>query len=65
MTATLKAMRVPGVLLVAFAAALWGTRWFMLPNPVYGNWDQILPKTVRERMDLLNRASNPAFVEAK
>jgi len=25
MTATLKAMRVPGVLLVAFAAALWGT----------------------------------------
>jgi len=47
------------------AADLWGTRWFMLPNPVYGSWDQILPKTVRERMDLLKRSSNPAFVEAK
>ena len=47
------------------AADLWGTRWFMLPNPVYGSWDQILPKTVKERMDLLKRASNPAFVKAK
>jgi acid phosphatase len=47
------------------AADLWGTRWFMLPNPVYGSWDQILPKTIRERMDLLKRAGNPAFVESK
>ena len=47
------------------AADLWGTRYFMLPNPVYGSWDQILPKTVKERMDLLKRASNPKFVEAK
>ena len=37
----------------------------MLPNPVYGSWDQILPKTIKERMDLLKRASNPDFVEAK
>jgi hypothetical protein len=37
----------------------------MLPNPVYGSWDQILPKTVKERMDLLKRASNSQFVEAK
>ena len=50
---------------VESAADLWGTRWFMLPNPVYGSWDQILPKTVKERMDLLKRASNPAFVKAK
>jgi 5'-nucleotidase (lipoprotein e(P4) family) len=47
------------------AAQLWGTRWFMLPNPVYGNWDQILPKTAGERLDLLNRASNQEFVKAK
>ena len=43
---------------VESVADLWGTRWFMLPNPVYGSWDQILPKTVKERMDLLKRASN-------
>ena len=49
---------------VESTADLWGIRWFMLPNPVYGSWDQILPKTVRERMDLLKRSSNPAFVEA-
>jgi len=47
------------------ASDLWGTRWFMLPNPVYGNWDQILPKTVKERMDLLKRANNAEFVKAK
>jgi acid phosphatase len=47
------------------AEQLWGTRWFMIPNPVYGNWDQILPKTTRERLDLLNRASNLKFVDAK
>jgi len=44
---------------------LWGTRYFMLPNPVYGSWDQILPKTVKERMELLKRATNLAFVGAK
>lgn len=47
------------------ASELWGTRWFMLPNPVYGNWDQILPKTVKERMNLLKRARNAEFVKAK
>jgi acid phosphatase len=47
------------------AADLWGTRWFMIPNPVYGNWDQILPKTTRERLSLLNRASNLQFVDVK
>ncbi len=50
---------------VESVADLWGTRWFMLPNPVYGSWDQILPKTIKERMDLLKRASNRAFVKAK
>jgi 5'-nucleotidase (lipoprotein e(P4) family) len=50
---------------VESSADLWGTRWFMLPNPVYGSWDQILPRTAQERMSLLKRASNSAFVEAK
>ena len=48
---------------VESAAELWGTRWFMLPNPVYGDWDQILPKTIRERMDLLKRSAKPAFTQ--
>jgi len=50
---------------VESAAELWGTRWFMLPNPVYGSWDQILPKGARERMAHLKRAKNQAFVRAK
>jgi len=50
---------------VESAAELWGTRWFMLPNAVYGSWDQVVPKTVQERVDLLKRANNPSFVEAK
>lgn len=24
-------------------AALWGTRWFILPNPLYGSWERALP----------------------
>jgi len=51
--------------IVESALDLWGTRYFMLPNPVYGSWDQILPKSVNERMELLKRASNSAFVGAK
>jgi len=47
------------------AAQLWGTRWFMLPNPVYGDWDRVLPGEAAERIQFLKRANNPAFVEAK
>jgi acid phosphatase len=50
---------------VESSADLWGTRYFMLPNPVYGSWDQILPKTVQERMGLLKRAVNQGFVRPK
>jgi acid phosphatase len=50
---------------VESSADLWGARYFMLPNPVYGSWDQILPKSINERMDLLRRANNAAFVGAK
>ena len=24
-------------------AVLWGTRWFILPNPLYGSWERALP----------------------
>jgi len=36
----------------------------MLPNPVYGSWDQILPASVQERMSLLKRAKNLASLES-
>jgi acid phosphatase len=48
---------------VETAAELWGTRWFVLPNPVYGDWDRRLPKTVGERLLLLRRAASPTFVK--
>lgn len=48
---------------VESAGALWGTRWFMLPNPIYGDWDQALPKTLSERMLLLRRSAKPAFTQ--
>lgn len=47
------------------SVVLWGTRYFMLPNPVYGSWDQVLPKKVQERMGLLKRATNQEFVKTK
>jgi 5'-nucleotidase (lipoprotein e(P4) family) len=50
---------------VEAALELWGTRWFMLPNPIYGDWDRVLPKEATERIQLLKRAGKPAFVEAK
>ena len=50
---------------VEAAGNLWGTRWFMLPNPVYGDWDRALPDELAERLLFLKRASTPAFVEAK
>lgn len=28
--------------LVEEHAAWWGTRWFMLPNPMYGSWDDVI-----------------------
>jgi 5'-nucleotidase (lipoprotein e(P4) family) len=26
--------------IIGRTAALWGTRWFMLPNPMYGSWER-------------------------
>jgi len=45
------------------AATLWGTRWFMLPNPVYGDWEHTLPTTVSERIQLLRHSSRPGFAQ--
>jgi len=50
---------------VEAAAELWGTRWFMLPNAVYGDWDRVLPNEAAKRIQFLKRANNPAFVDAK
>ena len=48
---------------VESAAGLWGTRWFMLPNPVYGDWEHALPATVSERIQLLRHSSRPGFAQ--
>ncbi|MCI0423789.1 MAG: hypothetical protein L0387_05210 [Acidobacteria bacterium] len=45
------------------AGEQWGSRWFMLPNPVYGDWDRALPTALTERINLLKRASKTAFVQ--
>jgi len=48
---------------VESAGGLWGTRWFMLPNPVYGDWEHALPATVSERIRLLRHSSSPGFAQ--
>ncbi|MGH9906596.1 MAG: HAD family acid phosphatase, partial [Pyrinomonadaceae bacterium] len=40
--------------------ALWGTRWFVLPNPVYGDWERALGDG---RASRLKRATDRRFVE--
>src|SRR5690606_37324960 len=37
-----KPNRAARAALVRERAAWWGTRWFMLPNPMYGSWDDAL-----------------------
>lgn len=37
------------------ASSLWGTRWFMLPNPIYGDWETAI-------MDGLDPAAEEAEV---
>lgn len=33
--------------------ALFGRRWFMLPNPMYGSWENTLPSPVADRLNAL------------
>ncbi len=38
---------------------LWGTYWFVLPNPVYGTWERVLRENP---IDHLRRASDKGFL---
>ncbi|MFN2441515.1 MAG: 5'-nucleotidase, lipoprotein e(P4) family [Thermoanaerobaculia bacterium] len=41
----------------------WGTRWFVIPNPMYGSWEGALTSgatTPEERMERLMQALRPA-----
>jgi 5'-nucleotidase (lipoprotein e(P4) family) len=42
--------------------ALWGTRWFVLPNPVYGDWERVLGVTGASH---LKRASDREFIKRR
>lgn len=39
---------------------LWGTLWFVFPNPIYGDWERALGS---RREDVLKRASDRRFIE--
>jgi len=39
---------------------LWGSRWFVLPNPIYGDWERVLGG---DRTSHLKRASDRRFIE--
>lgn len=30
---------------------MWGSRWFIVPNPVYGSWLDILPNDIKKSLD--------------
>ncbi len=36
---------------VANQRAMWGRRWFLLPNPIYGSWTKSLPADRRTALD--------------
>lgn len=38
---------------------LFGQRWFMLPNPMYGSWEQALPAMAAERIGVLKTPQPP------
>jgi 5'-nucleotidase (lipoprotein e(P4) family) len=41
---------------------LWGSRWFVLPNPIYGDWERVLGA---ERASHLKRARDRRFIEER
>lgn len=41
---------------------LWGTYWFVLPNPVYGNWERVIHENPKSH---LRRAADRAFLEPR
>lgn len=36
-------------------ASYWGTRWFLLPNAMYGSWDRSLYPGLRDDAEILNK----------
>ncbi len=34
--------------------AFWGTRWFMLPNPVYGSWERAIGEDLKAKIEALH-----------
>ncbi len=47
---------------VAERKSWWGKRWFMLPNPSYGSWDEILGRIVDRPDDFATSAERAAYV---
>jgi 5'-nucleotidase (lipoprotein e(P4) family) len=51
--------------LVAERQMWWGERWFMLPNPSYGTWDEVLSQ-IKDRPDeFATAAERNAYVRAQ
>ena len=44
--------------------AWWGTRWFMLPNPMYGSWDDALVSYERSRTAAEKRSARQGALDA-
>jgi 5'-nucleotidase (lipoprotein e(P4) family) len=43
----------------------WGQRWFMLPNPAYGSWEEILGNITDRADDFATAAERNAYVRAQ
>jgi len=44
--------------MVAERKEWWGTRWFMIPNPMYGSWEKIIAGTTGTPCEQVNRKMN-------
>lgn len=44
--------------IVALYHAYWGTKWFIVPNPMYGSWQQILKTPQRQYLQGLPQNNN-------
>jgi len=39
--------------LVKFHEAMWGSKWFVLPNPTYGSWERAIGSDLRKKWEAL------------
>ncbi len=51
--------------LVAGKKDWWGQRWFMLPNPSYGSWEEILNRVSDRPDDFATAAARNAYLRAQ